>query len=122
MANIIPVVSKAVQGANSIVTAVWSNMTAGDLGVPVALTDWHDRSIQFVGTFGGNMTIQGSNESAPVNWSTLRDPGSITLVVNAADIKQTLEMALWLRPIAGAGIVLVTVTMAGRQLIPLAWS
>lgn len=122
MANINPVVNKAVQGANSVVTAIWSSMTTGDIGVQVALTDWYDRSIQISGTFGGaTVTIQGSNDG--VNWNTLRDPASVVLTFTAADIKQLLEMALYVRPIVtgGAGVS-VNIAMAGRQLIPLGWS
>jgi hypothetical protein len=121
MATINPIVNKAVQGANSVVTASWT-MGGADTGVQVALTDWYDRSIQIAGTFGGaTVTIQGSNDG--VNWSTMRDPASVALTFTAADIKQLLEMALYIRPITtgGTGSALV-VTMAGRQLIPMSWS
>ena len=122
MANIIPVVNRTIQGANSIVSASWGPMSTGDTGIQVALTDFADRAIQISGTFGGaTVTIQGSNDGT--NWNTMRDPASVAMTFTAADIKQMLEMALYVRPIVtgGAGVS-ITVVMAGRQLIPLAWS
>ena len=122
MATINPVVNRTIQGANSIVTATWGPMAAGDVCIPVSLTDWADRSVQFTGTFGGSVAIQGSNEATPVNYATLNDPSNNPLSISTPAIKQCLEMALWLRPNPGIGVAAVTVTMAGRQLIPLAWS
>ena len=121
MATINPIVNKSVQGANSVVTAQWV-LGSADTGVQVALTDWYDRSIQIAGTMGGaTVVIQGSNDG--VNWVTLRDPASVALSFTATDIKQLLEMALYIRPVSSGGTgSAITVTMAGRQLIPLAWS
>lgn len=132
MANIIPLVSKTAGGANSIVTAIWTNMGIADTGIPIALTDWADRSIQISGTIGAaTVTIQGSNDVANfvagnyagMAWNTLRDPVGNLLTFTVSDIKHVLEMSMYLRPITtgGTGSV-ITVAMAGRQLIPLGWS
>ena len=121
MATIIPVINKTLQGANSIATATWT-MGGADTGVPVALTDWYDRSIQISGTFGAaTVTIQGSNDGT--NWSTLRDPASVALTFTTADIKQLLELSIYLRVITTGGTgTTLSVVMAGRQINPLSWS
>jgi hypothetical protein len=132
MANIVPVVNRTTQGANSIVTASWINMGNADTGLPVALTDFADRSIQVSGTMGAaTVTIQGSNDIVNFNagnfgampWNTMRDPQGVALTFTTADIKQMLEMSMFVRVITTGGTgSAITVTMAGRQLIPLAWS
>jgi len=133
MALIQPIVNRNTQGANSIVVAQWLGLGNADTGVPVALTDWADRSIQVSGTFGGaTLTVQGSNDYtnyfaqnySSMVWNTMRDPlGNLLTFSTSGDLKQMLELALYVRVITsgGAGTNL-NVVMGGRQLIPLSWS
>lgn len=133
MANIIPTVSRTIgSGANSVITAQWSNMAGIDIGIPIQLTDWADRSCQIGGTFGGaTVTLQGSNDYANfasgnyagMLWNTLRDPVGNVLTFTSADLKHILEMSMFLRPVITGGTgSAISVFLAGRQLIPLGWS
>jgi hypothetical protein len=121
MANIVPNVKRAPQGAQSIILATWT-LGASDTGIEVDLSDYVDRSIQVEGTFGGaTVTVEGSNDST--NWESLRDPQGTILAFSAAGLKQVLEATLKLRVRSAGGTgTTVTVTLFGRTVNPLAWS
>lgn len=97
----------------------WLGMTAGDTGVPLEQPIAADRSIQIEGTFGGTVTIQGTNEACHEttdnpHWETLHDPQGNPITPSAAALTQISEVTAGLRPSIGAGVTAVTVTLVMR--------
>ena len=54
-------------------------LAAGDSGAPLVSPAYADRSVQFVGTFGGaTVVLEGSNDAdGTTNYNTLTDPQGI---------------------------------------------
>jgi hypothetical protein len=121
MANKAAVVNRAVQGAQSVATAKWV-LNDGDVGLPISLTDWADRSVQVDGTFGGGtVTVEGSNDGT--NWFTLRDPQGTSLSFTSAGLKQIMETTLFMRANLTSGTtVTVNITVCARMGAPRSWS
>jgi hypothetical protein len=95
----------------------WGPMANGDVGAPVDLVEYTDRSVQVEGTFGtgGNAEIQGSNDLS--NFRPLRDPSSTLLDLTAAGIHGILEFTGQIRPkiTAGDDTTSLTVTLVLRR-------
>ena len=99
-------------------TVTWKTMTSGDVGRPVRLPYYSEKSVQ-IGAVGGNAddgsttVLQGSNDAAadPDNanyassvWFTLTDPqGSAISRAGTAKIEQVMENPLWIRPSNSGG-------------------
>ena len=93
---------------------VWEGLAAGDTGQPFACAAYPDKTVQLVGTFGGNVLIEGSmdNDPAAAVYATLNDPqGNALSGISAAKIENVLEHCYLLRPSAGAGVSDVDVWM-----------
>jgi len=83
----------------------WTGLhSTNDTGAPFACSNYADKSIQVVGTFGGaTVTIQGSNVVDSPVYATLNDGVGTALTFTSAGIKQILENTYWIRPyITGA--------------------
>jgi hypothetical protein len=98
----------------------WTPLANGDVGQEWDTQDFPDVSVQVFGTFGagGNLRIEGSNETTPTNWATLNDPQGNALDITGAKIEQVLELPRWIRPsvTAGDGTTALTVRLyAGRR-------
>ena len=95
----------------------WAGLANSNLGAPVDLVEFTDRSVQVEGTFGsgGTVAIQGSNDGT--NFETLRDPSSTSLSLQAAGLHGILEMTGLIRPNVTAGdtSTALTVTMFMRR-------
>jgi hypothetical protein len=121
MATVIPVIRRAVQGAQSVASATWT-MAGADTGIAAELTDLADRSVQVSGTFGGaTVAIEGSHDGT--NWVGLRDQAGVVLTFTAAGIKQIMEFSLFIRAVTSGGTgSAISVIVAGRKATPLSWS
>ena len=85
----------------------WEGLAASDTGQPFACAAYPDKTVQFVGTFGGNMLIEGSMNPTIVEavYATLNDPqGNALSAISAAKIENVLEHVYLIRPSAGAGV------------------
>jgi hypothetical protein len=103
MAIITPVVTRDPNAA--FAKARWTGMAASaDVGVPVAFTDYDDRTVQVLGDFGagGQITIEGSLDGG-TTYATLSDPLGNPLVFSAAGIKYVTEITPLVRPRQNAG-------------------
>lgn len=111
-------------GEGKAYIASWPLMLNGDVGEPIALHEYSDRSVQVEGTIGagGNCRIEGSNnakaDGTSGNWRALNDPSSTALnFTSLGAIKGILEAVYQARPeiTAGDGSTSITVTMFLRK-------
>ena len=85
----------------------WDGLAADDTGLPFVCAGYSDKTVQLVGTFGGNLLIEGSMNLtiADAVYATLNDPqGNALSVISAAKIENVLEHVYLIRPSAGAGV------------------
>lgn len=80
----------------------WEGLGIGgsNVGAPIDLPNYPDKSIQVVGVFGGaTVTIEGSNIPGVPVYSTLNDAEGVALTFTSAGLKQVLENTYWIRPV-----------------------
>ena len=90
----------------------WVNLSAGDTAVPYVVASYSDKTVQFVGTGGSGITIQGSLDTdlATTDYETLNDPqGNALSGVTTDKIENILEHVYLLRPSPAAGVSGATV-------------
>lgn len=94
----------------------WPNLTTGDTGTPMPHSQYTDKSVQVVGTFGGaTVVIQGSNDDG-VNWTTLTDPQGNALSFSAAGLEMVSEATGLIRPsVSGGAGVSVSIHMLCKE-------
>lgn len=110
-------VTSKINGAAWLVT--WGPLANGDVGDPVQMPEFADKSVQVTGTFGtgGSVAVEGDNEPytsyTAANFVALRDPSSTTIAITAAGAKAVLENTVLVRPhvTAGDGTTSLTVRM-----------
>lgn len=95
----------------------WPNMTTDDVGEPIILTKFNDRTVHVTGTFGGaTVTFEGSNDG--VEYLPMRDV--FNAVVSAAEPKliTLTEVPLYVRPAVTGGVdtdVTLIICGVGRE-------
>lgn len=89
----------------------WPAMATGDVGQVFTGYGGRDRSVQFVGTFGGaTVHMKGSNDAA--NWLALTDPQGNPLSKTATDLKAIAEAVARVRPeVVGGAAAAIDVYM-----------
>lgn len=107
------------EGEAQTTIATWANMTTWDVGEPVRYAGAADRTVQVFGTFGGaTVTIEGTLENVPINWSQLNDAQGDPIAITAARIEAVVELVRQIRPkVTGGTGTSVTVMMLMRQTI-----
>lgn len=117
MATITPVVTYAPNGHRQMVQVVWGPMASGDVGAPVELPGYSDRSVQIEATFGdGTITLQGSDQETPTSYHPLTDPQGNDIAKTAADLEQVTEVTRWTRPnFSGTTGSAATVILTARR-------
>lgn len=94
----------------------WTGLLNGDTGTPVSKTDFPDRTVQILGTFGsgGSVNFEGSNDGT--NWAILTDPQGNAITKTAAAMEVVTETPRYVRPnvTAGDGTTSLTVIMFAR--------
>lgn len=97
----------------------WANMANGDVGEPIVLTKYNDRTLHVTGTFGvgGTVTFEGSNDGT--EYLAMRDVFNATVSATEAKLITLAEVPLYVRPhvTAGDGSTVITVicTAVGRE-------
>ena len=95
-------------------TVTWAAMGASVDGAPYAYGKFPDKTVQVFGTFGGTVTLQGSNDprvlSDPGNavWFTLLDIDGDAITFTAAGARVIRENPRFIRPSNGSGITAST--------------
>lgn len=92
----------------------WTNLAANSCGIRVAVAPWTDRSVQVSGTFGGAVTLRGSNKADPAentaaDWFPLVDPQGNAISFTSAGGEAVLEATYWVSPLAAAAVTGVDV-------------
>lgn len=94
----------------------WSGLLNDDDGASVNLSDFPDRTIQILGTFGagGSVNFEGSNNGT--DWVVLTDPQGNAITKTAASMEFVTETPLFVRPrvTAGDGSTDLSVIMFAR--------
>lgn len=86
---------------DQVATLTWEGLVSTDTGTPAKISDYPDRTVQAVGTFGGgSITIKGSNDGT--TWSTLHDNLGVTLVLTDSAPRLIAENTDYIRPEAAA--------------------
>lgn len=100
-----------------LIRVVWPNMGDGDIGEPVQLGRYADRSVQVSGTYGtgGKVQFQGSLDADPntAQWDpAVYDTNGLPMEVSDYKIRQVVPLCLWHRPVvSGDATTNLTVTM-----------
>jgi hypothetical protein len=104
--------AKKLVGQNVV---TWASMAASVNGEPFEYSKFTNKTLQVFGTFGGTVTIQGSNDprvlTDPGNavWATLTADGTNALTFTAVGMKKIHENPRFIRPSNGSGITATTV-------------
>lgn len=121
MATRAPVIEYNFNGNPNVARVTWSGLLNGDTGVPVALPEFPDKTVQIYGTFGvgGSVTLEGSNdiESETPTYAALTDPQANAVTKTAAALEVFEEAPNLVRPnvTAGDGTTSLTVKMVCRR-------
>lgn len=95
------------------VKSVWT-ITGTDEGDPFMDVGYADRSVQFVGTFGNAVAMQGSNDGT--NYFTLKDlQGTDISTSTNKTLKGIAELPLYIKPVPAGAVTSVVVTMISRR-------
>lgn len=94
-------------------SVIWSAVTASDVGEAREYAKFNDKTVQVFGTFGGTVSIEGSNDGT--NWETLTDNLGVVLEFIAKGIKLIAENPRFVRPSAGSGVSSVTVIIQATR-------
>lgn len=92
----------------------WEGLAANDTGEIATPNDAKPLAgaIQFIGTFGGTVTLQKSNDGT--NWVTVGDLDGTNIAVTSAAFHEFSTAAMHLRVLAGAGVSNVDAIMVLR--------
>ena len=114
MAVINPTITKPA-GDESVQRMVFTPMTktTDDVTAPIPFSQWADRSVQVLGTFGtgGSVRIEGSNDGG-TTYAVLSDPQGNALNLTAAALEQITEVCELVRARVTAGDVTTSLTVA----------
>ncbi len=120
MATVNPTLTSRLQigGDDSCVLFTWALTSTNTDGLPIEWTQWSDRCLQFVGTWGGaTLTMQGSNDGT--NWFTLSKAANGNDFTATADGgEQVIETPRFFRPnltTAGVGASISVLLLARRN-------
>ena len=107
-----------INGNSDFMLVTWNGLALNDTGLPFVLSQYADRSVQVVGTFGvgGIVVIEGSNDNS--NYATLNDPQGNPISFTLTNKIETIsEIVVAIRPkvTAGDGTTAVNISMLVRK-------
>ena len=89
----------------TIKLGVWEGLSAGEAGPAINCAGYPDTTVQLVGTFGGNVRIEGSLDPDGRVYATLNDrQGNALAGISAATIKTVDPSCYLIRPVADAHV------------------
>lgn len=83
---------------DGVICRKWPAMANGDVGEPIALTRYSDRTVQVTGTpgAGGTLVIRGSNDG--LTYDDMRDVFGNTISATGSKLITLTEVPIWIRP------------------------
>jgi len=114
--NVKPIIDHQIaSNDDSVLVASWSTLTAsGDLGLPICLAAWSDKTVVVTGDFTGSPTIiiEGSNDGT--NFVQISNRQGTAMSFTAAGLNTSQDRPVFVRPrlTAGAGGGNVVVSIA----------
>lgn len=100
--------------ASNVRQSFWETITAtNSTGELAEFPDFPEKTVQVTGTFGGTLTMQGSNDGT--NFFTLTDVLGNNVAFTAAGAKKIHETPRYVRPSAGVGVTDVDVTLISAR-------
>jgi hypothetical protein len=86
--------------------AIWENVAPGDTCAPFQLPGHPDKTLQVFGSFAGSavITLEGTCENAPANYSALHDDNGDAISVAAAGVVCIKENVNWYKPVITSGV------------------
>ena len=104
MAAVAPIRTLIHDGTSIVSRYVWPEMKAGDVGDPVALSQFPDRAIQVVGDFGvgGKIDIEGS--VIDDEFDVMNDVQANPLSFTTRKIEQVQELVKEIRPVCSGNV------------------
>jgi hypothetical protein len=102
------------QTGDGAVVVTWAGCAAGDTGAVYTprRQEALAANVQFSGTFGGTIVLQGSNDNT--NWVTLTDQSGVAISTSAAAAFEFSCSMAYIRPLPGSGVSDVDVAMCLR--------
>lgn len=89
-------------GSSAAFVATWEGLLLGDVGDALPFSQFTDKSVQVVGTFGGaTLRLEGSNNGN--DWAVLTDPQGNDLLITTAKIEMVTEATAYVRPNISGG-------------------
>lgn len=87
----------------------WAAVGGNDTGAPLEIANKGGAigTVQMTGTFGANVTLQGSLDGT--NWFQMSDTGGAPLALSAAALREFSTAVRYIRPSAASGVTSVTV-------------
>ena len=105
-----------INGDRSVMLITYTLTSADHTGDAVAWCDWADRSVTFVGTWGGaTAALEGSNDGT--NWVPITDAQGTAITKTANGIEAAVELTRFVRArlsTAGSGAT-VTASIIMRK-------
>jgi hypothetical protein len=106
--------------ARNCVVFIWEGLTDGDVGEPILLPGFADKTVQVKGNFGtgASVTIEGSNDvMGSPTYAALADAQGNVLSITIAKIEVILENPYLIRPnvSGGGGSVNLTVSICCKR-------
>lgn len=109
--------SRIESGNQKTLIVKWTGMQNGDDGDPLRFSQYADKSVQVVGTFGvgGSLRVEGSIDGT--NYAALTDPQGNALDITSAKIEAVTELVQFVRPriTGGDGTTLLDITLIAKE-------
>lgn len=118
MATISPTITQLEPRDGSVLKYTWV-LTGTDDGAPIPFAQWADRSVQFVGTWGGGTVVFEGSNNGGTTYATLTDAQTSAISKTADSLEQVIEMTELARPRASVGVTTVTISLIARRQQPM---
>lgn len=118
MATKNPVITDLSPYDGSVKLYTWT-LTGTDDGAPIDMTQWADRSVQFVGTWGGGTVVFEGSNNGGANYATLTDAQTTAISKTGDGLEQIVELTALARPRASVSVTSVVVSLLVRRQQPM---
>ncbi len=99
----------------------WTGLAASDTGSPMKFSTFADKTVQAFGTFGGTVTLEGSNDprcetdAGNAVYAPLTDNLGNPIAFSSAGISLIAEAPVFIRPNCGSGVTSVTIIICSNS-------